>query len=258
MKDFKKEFIKFKQKLEKNEPFAFSRFSDGEIFIMQNKRVTLSSNFYITGDKAGKNIYGPEERKEFIPGQHDMYRNKLIESFNHKQEGYYKGIPSKRDIHIKFETNKDEEDLTFANLFINANYKNFIEEIVEKVFPNKKIVYVVNKRADLGGLPFSVNKDFRIGSNCMINDYNLIDIIPKWIEENNVENHVFLFSAASLSNFLIYECYRRFPNNVYLDIGSSLNPYLGDDMKSCLHTRDYLRTYWLGEKNFYGNMIDEW
>jgi len=258
MKKFDEEFNKFKEKLEKSENFAFSRFSDGEIFIMQNKRVTLSSNFYITGDKAGKNIYGPEERKEFIPGQHEIYRTKLLECFNHEQEGYYKGIPSQQDIHVDFKIDKSKKDLTFANLFINANYKRFVKEIVESVFPKKNIVYVVNKRAELSGLPFSVKKDFRIGSNCMINDYHLIKELPKWIEENGIENHVFLFSAASLSNFLIYECFKKFPENVYLDIGSSLNPYLGEDMKSCLYTRDYLRSYWLGEKTFYGEQIDEW
>lgn len=259
MKDFVQEFDKFKSMLQNNESFAFSRFSDGECFILQNKRVVLGENFYITGNKAGANTYGPEEQKEFDPEQHKMARQLLIDAWNHKQHNYFKGIPSKQDsIHIDFECDRTADDLTFANLFINFNYKRFIEEIVLKLFAERDIIYIVNERADLRGLPFVVKKDFRIGSDCLNNDQHIVSEILEWIEQNNVKNHIILCSAASLSNIIIHQGFSVNSNNTFLDIGSTLNPYLGDKMQSCFQTRDYLREYWWNQKTHYGNQKDLW
>lgn len=258
-KNFIEEFDKFKKMLEDRKPFAFSRFSDGEIFILQNKKLILGENFYVTGDIAGSNIYGPEERKEFNPNIHQTYRLELLMAFQHKQDGYFKGIPSKKDIHVTLEglNFEDESDLTFANLFINFNYKRYIEEIVLKIFPTYDTIYVVNERADLNGLPFKVSKVLRIGENCMINDYDKIETLKELVSKSN-DNTLILLSAASLSNLMIFQTFQMFPNCTFLDIGSSLNPYLGDKMQSCLYTRDYLREYWLKEKTYYGSQIDEW
>ena len=66
MKDFYAEFTKFLNKLKKNENFAFARFSDGELFIMQNKTVILAEDHYVTGEIKGPNIYTKEEQKEFL------------------------------------------------------------------------------------------------------------------------------------------------------------------------------------------------
>lgn len=260
MKDFTNEFDKFKKMLIDKEPFAFTRFSDGEVFILQNKKLILGENYYVTGDKAGAGIYGPEERKNFDPEDKILQarRKDLIRSFEHKQHNYFKGIPSKQDIHIDLDFNYDkDEDLTFANLFINANYKRFIQEIVEEIFPRRRIIYIVNERADLRGLPFRVDVDFRIGEDCFKNNYNVINKVQNCLL-GDTRDAIVLCSAASLSNLIIYHSYKLELGCTFLDIGSALNPYLGDKMNSCMHTRDYLRSYWMGEKNYYGNMIDEW
>ena len=54
------------------------------------------------------------------------------------------------------------------------------------------------------------------------------------------ENHLFLFSAGSLSNLLCHELYSTYPSNTYIDIGSSLNPFMGFPLD-----RRYLRQYWI-------------
>jgi len=264
-KDFKEEFNKFKHKLETKQPFAFSRFSDGELFILKNERVVLGSNFFVTGQRAGANVYTPEEQKHFDPEHHPHVHNKLKECLQYVQKGYFKGLSGKVDVgeedfdlQVKLSNEQYEGNLTFANLFINANYKKFIEEIVAKIFPKYDILYVVNERADLSGLPFNVKKRFNIGSNCMVNNFDITEEIKDYIRDNKIENHLILCSAASLSNFVIYECFKEFPSNTYLDIGSALNPYLGSKMEGWKHTRDYLRAYWFGEKNRYGEQIDVW
>ena len=89
-KDFSQEFDKFLGKLQRKENFAFARFSDGELFILQNKTVVLAEKHYVTGDVSGPNIYTKEEQKEFYPEQHSFYRQKLIDSFKHNQKNYFK------------------------------------------------------------------------------------------------------------------------------------------------------------------------
>jgi hypothetical protein len=60
--------------------------------------------------------------------------------------------------------------------------------------------------------------------------------LVKYIEENNVKNHMFLFCAGPFSNILIHECFKISSNNTYLDMGSTL-----DSMMSLGETRGYLR-----------------
>ena len=138
---------------------------------------------------------------------------------------------------------------------INGNYELFMTAMVPE-FKDRSIILVCNENATLDGLPFEVKKDFRIGSNCMVNDYGLIEDMKDYVSKNKINDHVFLFSAATLSNFLIYELYKEFDNNQYIDIGSSLSPLLG--LQGWRGTRVYLRCYWDGENNPIIRQEDSW
>jgi hypothetical protein len=124
------------------------------------------------------------------------------------------------------------------------------------IFSTKKIVLVSNENSILTDLPFKVFKHYKIGSNCMINNYYLIDEIKQWIEENRIENTLFLFSASSLSNLLGYELYKNYNKNQYLDIGSSLGPLLG--LQGWKSTRTYLNIFWSNPSNPAPQEIDIW
>ena len=63
--------------------------------------------------------------------------------------------------------------------------------------------------------------------------------IKTWMDENNVEDHLFLFSASSLSEILIHKLFEHNDKNTYMDIGTCLHPYLGLTVE-----RDYLRALW--------------
>lgn len=262
-KTFHSEFDKILGMLKRGENFAFSRFSDGELFIMQNKTVVLAEKHYVTGDIKGANVYTEEEQKEFYPEQHGKYRDKLIECYQHHQENYFKGICTPSDGHVGVENFKyqialhggDHDNLTFSNLLINANYRRFVEEMVP-LFNDRQIIYVANKLADIGRLPFEVKKVFEIGSNCMINDYHIAEEVRKYIEENKIRNHVILCSAASLSNFVIHDCFKDNPHNTFLDIGSCLNPLL--NLEGWKHTRGYLTHYWYKSGDKFGDQVDIW
>jgi hypothetical protein len=150
MKDFHNAFDKLLLMLKEEENFAFTRFSDGELFILQNKTVVLADNHYITGDIKGPNRYTKEEHKEFYPEQHGMYREKLIECYKHNQHNYFKGICTSTDGHVGKENfdwmikfhGGDHDNLTFSNLLINANYSKFVEQMIP-VLCKRNIIYVV-------------------------------------------------------------------------------------------------------------------
>jgi hypothetical protein len=259
-KYFDKEFDKFLGKLKDKENFAFARFSDGELFILRNETVILAENHFVTGNRKGHGIYPPEEQKEFIPEKHEFYQQKLVECFKSKMPEYYKGICCRNDVgEDAFFWQKGlhggDEGLTFSNLLINRNYRRFVDEMVP-VLKEREILYVVNESANLDGLPIEIKKDFRIGTNCMINNYGTIEEVKKYIQENDIRDHVVLCSAASLSNFIVHDCYADNPNNTFLDIGSCLNPYL--EIEGWKHTRGYLTHYWLKSGSPYGEQVDIW
>jgi hypothetical protein len=86
-------------------------------------------------------------------------------------------------------------------------------------------------------LPFTVIKSFRIGANAWsINYDDKITEISHYIKEQNIENQVFIFCAGVLSNMLIFQLNKNFPNNTYLDVGSVF-----DDMMGLGQTRKYLK-----------------
>jgi len=263
MKNFHKAFDETISMLKNKENFAFTRFSDGELFILQNKTVVLADNHYITGNIKGPNRYTKEEHKEFYPEKHSAYRDKLIECFKHNQEKYYKGICTSTDGHVGKENfdwmihfhGGDHENLTFANLLINANYSRFVEEMIP-ILCERKVIYVVNELADTSKLPFNIEKEFLIGSNCMIENFNTSDEVKNYIQENNIKDHVILCSAASLSNFIIHDCFKDNSNNTFLDIGSCLNPLL--NLEGWKYTRGYLTNYWLNSGSPFGNQVDKW
>lgn len=262
---FKKDFKILLDKIKKHENFAFTRFSDGELYILQNRKIFIEKDKCFLREELHQANYGEEELKSFIPERDQHLREHLLRGFTHKQKNYYKGICTKQDVGFddwSWQFNKgfltqDEQHLTFANLLINGNYINFMTQMLPAMKKeNYDTVYVCNKAANLEKFPLNLKKDFRVGNNCHINDVHLIDEIKKWVAENNVQNHLFLFSAASLSNLLIFELYKNFPNNIYMDIGSTLNPML--DLDGWKASRGYLRGHWMGEPNPYYYQDCEW
>jgi hypothetical protein len=211
----------------------------------------------------GYGIYTKEEQKEFDPGKHQFVREKLIDTYKHNQENYYKGICTGTDLHVGSDNfnwmldfhSGDHPNLTFANLLINANYKRFVEEMLP-MFMGRQVIYVANEAADVSNLPFQVKKRFNVGTNCPVNNFNLGKDVLQYIKENKIKDSIVLCSAASLSNFIIYDCFRDNPQNTFLDIGSCLNPLLG--LPGWVHTRGYLTSYWMGSDNVFGRQIDVW
>jgi hypothetical protein len=124
---------------------------------------------------------------------------------------------------------------------INGNYSRFIKEIMP-LFSEREVVLIANENSKLDELPFEVKKFFPVGSNCMVNNFDLPNEVGEWIRNNNIKDHLFLSSAATLSNYLCYDLFKEYDSNQYMDIGSSLGPLL--QLEGWKSSRTYLLAYW--------------
>lgn len=250
----KKKFItdlkKFEKKIKKKKNFAFSRFSDGELFVLQNKKLVISKNYWLLDKKKTFAKFSKDEQKTFLPNKHQFYRKKLYDSLKFKKKNYYKGIACRccnglKNVKFMKQIGNDDNNLTFSNLLQNGNYPYFIRNFIF-LFKKREIIIISNKAASTINLPFKVKKKFNIGINCFINDYHIIKKLKNYIKKYSIKNHIFLISASSLSNLIVYELFKEFDNNTFIDVGSTLNYY--NDKKK-IQSRSYLSEYWCVKHN---------
>tara|TARA_Y100001972_G_C7650139_1_gene326868 strand:+ start:180 stop:965 length:786 start_codon:yes stop_codon:yes gene_type:complete len=256
-KNFKDDFLFLLNKIKTQESFAFTRFSDGEQYILDNIELKLDQNLIQIGSQHQSGPYKPVDFKHFDPKKHAYHRNLLVESFLHKQHNYFKGIGCPCCNGHEYKINQlnvlggDSDDLTWANLWVNGNYPDFIKKVLPELY-NNKCVMICHKDANLDKLPF-IKKDFRVGYNAMVNNLDVIEKIKIWIKENKIINHIFLFSASSFSNIAIYELFKTNTNNTFIDIGTCLTPMMNTPTE-----RDYLQGYWTYKGSKSLNLICKW
>jgi hypothetical protein len=230
-----KDFATIKEMLESRENFSFARFSDGELLVCNNAEVSMQPQYNFIGGSTFEADNAKDDVKHFDPKVHTETRRRLVSSLLYNEDNYFKGLNcycctgQMWSPHLIERERKlagfDVGNLTWANVLINDNYKKFVDEIIP-ILKTRDLYMVVNKAADLEASEFDVKKSFRIGENCMVNDIGLIDEMKKYIDDNSIENGVFLIAASSLSNMIIHECHMHNRKNTYIDIGSSLNPFL--------------------------------
>lgn len=212
-------------KLRKKENFAFSKYADGELHILANKPVN-NGEFW------------------FDPNTNQQQRKSLIDSLKFKDPNYFVGISCPcciggSTVHnwYKKQSGQNLENLTWANLFVNGNHKYYIDNMMS-LYCEYEVVLISNSKSNLEKLPFEVKKHFQIGKNAWIDDIDLLDEIKKYIDEHQDTQHLFLFCAGPFGNILVQQLFEYSRQNVYIDIGSTLNHYLlGKDGKN----RGYLR-----------------
>lgn len=220
MKTFGGDFDKFLNKIKTGEHFSLSRWGDGELTILEGKPIDLRAK----GN--GEFRYDPN-MNEYIG-----VREKLMLSYRHKDNNYYIGIAcpccvgQEKYEYMKKKSEQDEEHLTWANIFVNANYHRTINEFVPEL--NNHIVnLVINENSLLDKLPFIPKNVWDIGTDAWSEDTGVIEDIIEYIKDENIKDELFLFAAGPLANILTYELWRYgSQKNTYIDIGSILDPYL--------------------------------
>ncbi len=228
-------------------PFAFVRYNDGEYWALVNQYIDKAEQkkvTYIDGTVAHKHFSG-----HIYDPNNSIYRDRridLMKSFTYDDPNYHIGIIAPccdaselgGSQHMIDISAISHSNLTYATLFFNYNYQPFHDEIVP-FFNRYPVVMVCNSFAKYRRLPFDIKKVFRVEVDAWIHNYDLIDEMKKYIKNNNIKNHLFVFCAGIFSKILIYELYKTFKhyNNTYLDIGAPLDKYM-----FIKPTRDYMNS----------------
>lgn len=219
-KIFQEEIKKLYARLISGEKFAFSKYADGEWAMVNNKPI----------ESRGEFVYNPAEDYK--------YSDMLLESYRYRDDGYYIGIscPCCQGIETHktmIRVSKQPEDhITYANIFVNANYSFYVENFIP-YYATQKVILVCNRNAKVENLPFKPEQIYSIDKHAYKTNHDLIDIIKN--EHKDTKDKLFLFSAGPLGNILAHKLWEENKNNTYLDIGSTLNPWLQAEG----HKRDY-------------------
>lgn len=215
---FRKDLEYIYNKLSTNFKFSFSKYADGEFAILANQPITNVDNW------------------TFNPNKHSHIREELIRSFQFKDKDYYVGVSCKccQPSHIVdwMREQSKQDVLTWANIFVNSNYPYFKENFIPE-FSNHDVVLFAREDARVSELPFKV-EHIPITSQAFIDNFNLVDEFPI----DQYENKLFLFCAGPLGNMLAAKFWEKNKTNIYLDIGSTLNPYLTETNRGYLRGGD--------------------
>tara|TARA_R100000655_G_scaffold110052_2_gene167211 strand:- start:362 stop:1027 length:666 start_codon:yes stop_codon:yes gene_type:complete len=203
VKKFKREIKKFYGFLENKKNFALTRFGDGEW-------AALKGSY--------KCIEWSTKDPKFIQELHD--------SFVYQDPSYYVGVYSPETIE---KSKQPLENLTFATVFVNSNYGYFLSHYLPLFHSSKSTHFIGPSKK---GIPFELKNYFGIPPKNAWKERNKIsDFLMSFIDHSKTRNEIFLFSAGPLSNVLIHRLWKEFPNNIYMDIGSTLNPYIGSALR---------------------------
>jgi len=169
---------------------------------------------------------------------HSKMRNQLIESFKFKDKGYYVGISCKccqPEYAVEWMRRESKQDtLTWANIFVNSNYPYFKSNFIPE-FSNHTVVLFARHDAKVKNLPFRA-EHIKITEKAFIDNFDMVENFP--IEKYT--NKLFLFCAGPLGNMLAAKFWEKNKTNTYLDVGSTLNPYLSESNRGYLQKSERL------------------
>jgi hypothetical protein len=220
-------------KLKSGDKFSFGKFADGEYSILKGLPIDN-----------GEFVFDAVSDLELEA------RDKLIDSFLAKEEGYYIGIScpccAGQDAYdMRNLVKREDKDITFANIFVNSNYGFYVENFIPE-YKNHKILLVANQNSNFKNLTFNIDYTMKVGHSAYINYEGYIDWMNRVVEDGD---WLVLMACGPLGNILAYEGWKTNKNNVYLDIGSTLNPWL--------QSEGFKRHYYEGD-NHYSRLVCRW
>lgn len=214
-KFFKGEITYFNFLLKNNINFSVIRFNDGEYNILKDNNQEKNQD--------GWNLDINIRQKPLYLKFKNLFNNIKNNSY------FFIGIMCpccmKEDTitYTKKYIGENFTNYTWGNIFVNANYNYFMDNIYEKTLQQKEIVLICNEKSNINNLKLNIIKVFYINNEW----YNADDLLCDILEYGkNVSDKVFLFASGPFSKIAITELYNINCNNTYLDIGSVFNKIL--------------------------------
>jgi hypothetical protein len=209
------EFDKIWDKLTAGENFALMRNADGELAIIQGRAVSAQegnwkSPNYVTN--LGKAIY---------------------QSLNMDAPNVYYAISCPccdEPAYTWYRSRIKNKNLTFANIWINANFSRF-KDFFSRL--KRDAILIANYRArgkPIGNL--NILSHYEISDDCIsFWDESAHDMIEKIKSDHgDTNNLLYVVSAGPMSSPIIAELYKNNPHNCYIDFGSSVDIYYRDSL----------------------------
>lgn len=217
-KDFTAEFHRMWGRILSRKPMAYGRYADGEVALMQGRRVDHTSQAFQV------------DRWDSIGNELTLLGKDLRETLYHIEPEYYYAIScqccdSKGQEWLLKEIKQPEENITYSNLWINRNYKHFMEQIEKMTEP---IYLICNKQGSEGLYPFDVCGFYPTENQCV--SYwknNKPEIISDMTSAAKAFNNTLYFiSAGPLSEVFIHHLWLSNPTNRYIDVGSAIDEFV--------------------------------
>lgn len=211
---FQTDFDYYTNLIKSDTNFAYARYADGEVGLMKGRAIGQNSQAFAVDRWSSPNVL-------------TKVGEELLESLKHTEENYHYAISAHSDSIDDYTFLKERisnQNITFANLWINSNYQNMFD------FYNsldKSVYLICNHRAKKDKFPFTVNEIFPFPDDCISywNQYGEDYVVELLEYVNQLQNQTFFISAGPVSEILIHKMYNSNPNNQYIDVGSSIDEF---------------------------------
>lgn len=219
---------------------AFARYADGEAGVLRNRTIGNKDGWLYTQDL---NL---------------AFRRDLRLSLECADPGYFYGLscrccdaPTQQFLLAQLKAPLTQ--VTYSNLWVNANYPTFQQRFLKEVVASgRKIVLCTGSKARVSDFSRDVPvADFiPIKGNCVKTWERHRDHLRGLMDLKATQHRgaIFLFAIGPLSEVLIHQMWQANRNNVYVDIGSTLDPML---------FRRNSRDYHKGDR-VYSQRVCEW
>lgn len=238
-----KEYERIWNKLVKKENFAYIRCADGEYGLMNGQKIHAQEGWR---SPAGITALGKRLRFTLLNTDPRITYGVSCPCCDFQSYIWYlDNIPNK--------------NISFSNIFINANHERFKQDFCNLERDAVLITNHVGRDKKFGKL--NILKHYFIDDDC-VNFWEdkaegLIQKIIKEIGER--ENLLYVVSAGPLAQIFITELFKNNPNNCYIDFGSSIDFIIHDKV-----TRPFMikgnpyskRNCWMYQKKFFKHDFD--
>lgn len=228
--DFKEDFFETLRLISESDSMALSRFADGEANVLKNNTIGNKDGWLYKKDK--NLVFRADLRRSLLctdPGFIYGISCTCCDEENHK--------------YLLENLKADRENLTFSNIWVNANFPLFQKHFFPALLAAKKeIVICTNKKARIENLQALIPvRDFiPIPGNCVEYWEKNRDFVRGLLDlkGSTSRDRIYLFAAGPLTEILIHEMWQINPKNILLDIGSTLDPLLFRRKSRVYHRED--------------------
>ena len=197
------------------------------------------------------------DAKYFEPNQDHYVRSELLKALEHSSENYLIGLPCPCCAEPQYvnlcRKHAKNSISTWANLLLNCNYPHFIHVTLNLIL-SRPVMAAINLESDTTLFSSCSSFDlFKIPNGVIQSAENTCQ---KFLDKcaSLKDGTIVLVSASAVAKIMIYQGNKLFPKLTFIDIGTTLNPYLRLGLG-----RDYLIHFWKKKSpTQYGNRKCYW